>query len=209
MKELFEAAMASYNIAPTFLMLFVSFYWIIVMFGAIDMDALDIDIDLDADLDADADVEIGGVASTLSFFNIGHMPFMVFLSFWALPVWVIAILSNHYLGNTSLLIGLALLIPNFIVSLFVAKILTTPIAKFFMKLKREDEAVRPVGKMCTVILPIVEDKIGQAEIKVNGTSVLISAKTKDGSSMLKGDTALVIEHQKEKNIFIIESYSTK
>ena len=93
---------------------------------------------------------------------------------------------------------------DFVVSLFVAKILTTPIARFYMKLRKEDEAVNPLGKRCKVLLTVKSDSIGQAEIKANGTSILISAVTRDGVEIKKGEYALVIDYLENENHYLIE-----
>ena len=210
MKELLDASLSGLNIIPTVLMAFVLIYWIIVIIGVIDINTLDFDLDVEADVDVDVDmdgdVEVGGegLAGVLSFFNIGHMPFMIFLSFLVFPMWFLSILSAQYLGDTNTLASAGILILVFIVSLFIAKILTTPIAKFYMKLRKEDEAVDPMGKRCKVLLTVRSDSIGQAEIKANGTSILISAVTRDGVEIKKGEYALVIDYIKDGNHYLIE-----
>ena len=206
MQALLDASLSGLNIIPTVLMAFVLIYWIIVIIGVIDIDTLDFDVDVEADLDVDGDVEVGGegLAGVLSFFNIGHMPFMIFLSFLAFPLWVLSILSVQYFGITNLFANAGILVLLFVASLFIAKILTTPIAKFYMKLRQEDEAVNPIGKRCKVLLTVRSDSMGQAEIKANGTSILISAVTRDGVEIKKGEYALVIDHIKDGNHYLIE-----
>ncbi len=206
MQALLDASLSGLNIIPTVLMAFVLIYWIIVIIGVIDIDTLDFDVDVEADLDVDGDVEVGGegIAGVLSFFNIGHMPFMIFLSFLAFPLWVLSILSAQYFGITNLFANAGILVLLFVASLFIAKIFTTPIAKFYLKLRQEDEAVNPIGKRCKVLLTVKSNSMGQAEIKANGTSILISAVTRDGVEIKKGEYALVIDHIKDKNHYLIE-----
>ena len=216
MLELIEASIAAVNIIPTVLLSFVMIYWITVIVGVIDVDTLDFDLDMDLDADVDVDVDVDadvetdinvhGLSSVLAFFNIGHMPFMIFLSFLALPMWVMSVVVNFYLGNSSFLLSLVFLIPILIGSLFVAKILTTPIAKFYMKLRQEDEAVNPIGKPCKILLSVKGESMGQAEIMVNGTSILINAIASEGVELQKGESALVIEYIKDKNYYLIEPY---
>ena len=94
MRELLEFAFSGINLVPTVLMIFVIIYWFIVILGIVDIDSLDfdLDMDLDADADLDADVDVGGLSSVLAFFNIGHMPLMVFVTFFTLPLWAISLL---------------------------------------------------------------------------------------------------------------------
>ncbi len=210
MLELIDASFSGVNIIPTMLMIFVLIYWMIVIVGVIDIDTLDFDldveadVDVDVDMDGDADVGSEGLASVLSFFNIGHMPLMVFLSFLAFPMWMLSLLSKQYIGSENILINVGIFIAIFIASLFIAKILTTPIARFYMKLRKEDEAVNPIGKRCKVLLTVKSDSLGQAEVKANGTSVLISARTRDGIELKKGEYALVIDFVEEGNHYLIE-----
>lgn len=200
MSELLEFAFSGINLIPTVLLLFVMIYWCIVIFGLIDMDAVDIDIDVEA--------EIGGVASVLSFFNIGHMPLMIFVTFFAIPQWMITLLVNDYLGFNSWQAQILVFVPTFLGSLFVAKFLTIPIARFYRNVRNNTEAIENiVGKMCTAKLNITSDRISQAEIKVEGTSVLISVKTNEDDVVQKGQTALIIQQSADNNHYIVESYT--
>ncbi len=208
MLELFEFSITGVNVIPTVLLIFVLIYWLIVIIGVIDIDSVDVDLDLDLDGDVDVEVEVGGLASVLSFFNIGHMPLMIFITFFAIPLWVSSILVNDFLGIQSFLPGLITFIPLFIGSLFVAKFLTIPIAKFYRKIRHETEAVKHiVGQLCIAKLPISEDRTSQAEIKVGGTSVLINAKTRHGATIAKGEQGLVIEHNEIEKFYYVEPYA--
>ena len=206
MQEFLDLSFSGVNLIPTIVLLFVMIYWIIVILGVIDVDTLDIDLETEVELDLDGDVEVSGegLSSVLSFFNIGHMPLMIFLSFLAFPMWVLSLWSTDFIGIDNILLNSGLLVASFIIRLFIAKFLTTPIAKFYMKLRLQDEAVNPIGKRCKVLLTVKSDSFGQAEIKANGTSILISAITRDGLEIKKGESALVIDHIKEGNHYLIE-----
>lgn len=206
MLELFEFSITGVNIIPTVLLIFVIIYWLIVIIGVIDVETVDVDLDVDADVDVE--VELEGMAAVLSFFNIGHMPLMIFISFFTLPLWVSSILVNDFFGIESFLPGLITFIPLSFASLFAAKFLTIPIAKFYRKLRQETEAVEHiVGQLCIAKLPISEDRTSQAEIKVGGTSVLINAKTRNGATIAKGAQGLVIEQDKTEKFYYVEPYA--
>ena len=207
--ELLEFAFTGINIVPTVLLIFTLVYWLIVILGVIDIDSLDVDFETDLDMDVDADVhaDIGGFSSVLSFFNIGHMPLMVFVSFFVLPLWTLTLVGNDSLGFTGWLSGGLVFAVVSIFSLFIAKILTTPIAKFYRKVKMNTEAVEDIlGKVCTAKLRITSHKKSQAEIKVGGTSVLINAKTQEGYEIAKGQSALVIDFAESENCYYVEPY---
>ncbi|MBI9061475.1 MAG: DUF1449 family protein [Marinilabiliaceae bacterium] len=224
MKELFEAAFSGVNLIPTILILLILVYWIFVILGALDMDFLDVevdsgDVDLDVSLDADADMDtevdtdtdLGSVAfmnSILTFFNLGKIPFMVWLSFLFIPMWCISILMNHFLLNGSFLLSLVFLIPNIIVSLMVSKVLTTPVAAMFNKLKHNaEDSFKYAGKVCTALMQADHKKYGQAEIQHEGNTFRITILTKeDGVLLQKGETGLVIDFLEDKKCYIVEPY---
>ena len=226
MIEVLDFAAQPVNVIPTTMLAFVLLYWITVVIGVIDMDAIDVDVDVDADIDIDmdidADVDIdadagggsegsagnspGFMTGVLSFFNLGKVPLMLFVTFLVLPMWFISINLNHYLSNTNFLISVGLLVPNFIVCLFIAKILTTPFARFFSKINKENESVSPLGKMCVILLPVNEKKTGQAEIKVDGTTLRINVRSDKGMHLNKGDSALVVDYLESDNVYLITPY---
>lgn len=230
MNELFQAAFSAVNIVPTVLLLLILIYWIFVIIGAMDMDTISVDLDadtdvgfdVDADFDLEADVEadvdadadahgVGSVAflnSILTFFNLGKIPFMVWLSFLIIPMWVLSILFNYYLHNTSMLLSLVVLIPILVVSLIVSKVLTQPIAAMFEKInKNSDDKFKYAGNVCTVLMKATHNRFGQAEVKKNGNIYRVNIITKeDGVALEKGQTALIIEYQIDKKCYLVEPY---
>jgi hypothetical protein len=223
MNELLEAAISGINIIPTSLLVFILVYWLVVILGLIDLHAIDISPDHDFHVDVHSEVGVhhdvpakeihahgsGSVSwlnSVLAFFNLGQIPFMVFMSFLILPMWVISILTNYYLSNQSIIVALVLLIPNLIVSLFIAKILTTPFVKLFSYLYKDSEQQDVVGKVCTVLLPASSEKIGQAIIKTNGNTLMLNVITAEGELAEKGKSALVLEFKKNKNYYLIQQF---
>jgi len=201
MKELLEFAFSGVNIIPTTLLIFVVVYWLIVVIGVVDVDSLDVDVETDMELD------VNGFASVLAFFNLDQLPLMIFLTFYAIPLWVVTLIGNDLFGIDSFGGGLVVFVPSMIVCLFIAKFSTMPFALFYRRVKTQTEAVKDiVGKVCVAKLPITSDRKSQAEINVGGTSVLIYAKTRDGLSVNKGETALVIDFEQSSNIYYVEPY---
>jgi hypothetical protein len=228
MKELLEASVSLVNVIPTILLVFVLMYWMIVVFGLIDMDALHLDMDHDVSIEhevhstihthadfATSDLAVKDIATTntagwtqatLIFLNLGKVPFMIVLSFIILPMWAISILVNHYTGNTSFAIALVLLIPNLLVSAFVAKILTTPFVKVFGYLQNDPDKQQVIGQVCKVLLPAGSGKMGQAVINNKGNTILLNVKSADGHNIDKGKSAVVLEFNKDKNYYLIQSF---
>jgi len=208
MNELLTAAVSPVNIIPTLLLVFIFMYWLTVIVGVIDLDALDIDLDVEGGepaVDADGHVSVEWLNSVLLFFNLGQVPFMVFLTFLVVPLWVISVMGNYYLGNTSFILGLLLLIPNLLISLFIAKLLTTPLVKVFSALDKESKE-KMEGKICTLLTSASNQKIGQARIDTPGSPILLNVMTYEGISMDSGEDGMVIERDPQKNIYFIEPF---
>ena len=221
MKELFNAAISLPNIIPTAMLGLVLLYWLSVVIGAVDFDSADLDIDTDLDatpdatldpvtdtaVSADGDISISWFNSVLVFFNISKIPFMLFLTLLILPLWVISVMTNYYMSMDSFLGGLMVLIPAFLVSLFLAKFLSHPFVKLFEHMEKEDsESKTAIGKICVVATTITEKKTGQAQVQTSGSPLLLNVIASTGHELKSGDTALVLEYLKDRNLYLIEPY---
>lgn len=214
MSELLDAAVSPANLIVTVLFIFIIIYWITVILGVIDMDFLDVDIDVDADMDIDVDADVDGTSlvwlnSVLAFFNLGQIPFMIFMSFLILPTWVLCIMVNDFMGTSSFTFGLIVLVISLFVSLFIAKFLTIPFIKIFGNLNKEGGEEREVlvGKVCEIILSASSQKVGQAKIITDGAPHIINVNSINDSTLSKGETGLIIEYSESNNIYLIEPYN--
>ncbi|UII23145.1 OB-fold-containig protein [Fulvivirga ligni] len=213
MGELLDVAVNPANILITALAVFMLVYWITVLIGLFDIDVINIDVDLDADVDVDIDPDVDveggsmiGLNSILVFFNLGKIPFMLFLSFWIIPAWIICINVNHILGNSSFLLGLLVLLGALIVSLFVSKFLTYPFVKLFDQMQSDRQNDFVIGKICEITITASETKTGQAQVKTEGAPHILSVRTVSDAEMKKGETGLVLEYNQNLNLYIIEPF---
>lgn len=213
MLELFNTTFSAVNIIPAILLTFVVCYWLLVIFGALDINSFDVDVDLDADMDIDADggtseFSVSWLNNVLSFFNIDKIPLMIFMTFTAIPLWAIAVMVNHILGNESFLLSLIFLIPEFIVSVLIAKPLTLPFVKIFSKLNEPTEQNADLlGKMGKVIIGASAVKMGQADVNINGSSYRLNIKTKKGKIM-RGESLLIVNYSELGKCYIVEPYES-
>jgi len=202
------------NALPTALLLFILLYWIIVILGFIGSDFLDFDLDLDADSDVDADLDTGASAdvswlnNVLQFFNLGKIPFMIWLSFVALPLWIMCININGLLGFVSFLPGLLVFFPAAIVSLFLAKFLTWPFVNFFQKIDEDSKAKEIIGKVGVVTLSATHTSKGMAEVNYRGTYLRFYIQTKKGITVQKGEHVLFVQSLGNKGVYLTEPYSS-
>jgi hypothetical protein len=207
MEALLEATVWGSNIIPTILLVFVLVYWLTVIVGFAGLDAFDIDIDIETDVNSD--MSVGWFNHVLYFFNLGQVPLMLFLSFLALPMWLLAIAATDFLNLESITLSFILLLPNFVLSLFIAKLLTQPFVTLFDKLEASaEDNIQIVGKVCTIVINASEDRLGQARLEERGSVLMLNVRTRKGTVLTTGQTGLIIDYLPEKSYYIIEPYET-
>ncbi|MBN2663050.1 MAG: DUF1449 family protein [Bacteroidales bacterium] len=234
MVELFKYSFSLSNIIPSVFLVLILIYWGTVFIGLLDLSSFDFDIDTHVDIDVDVDthididthVETGSefdmnsevdasghigepnfFIKSLQFFNIGKIPFMVFLSILSLPLWTITILTNYYLGIEKFFISLLMFIPALIVSMFLAKFISNPIAKMFKKIDAHSGVPEKFkGKTAFVRITLSEDSDGQIEIVRNGATAYLTARSISGT-IETGQEVLIIDYLEEEKYFIVEPYN--
>ena len=207
------------NLPFTALMGMVTFYWLLVLLGALDFDSepsLDLghghdvhidgaagahDVDHGAHLDAH---DIGAFKSLLQFLNFGNVPSMIVVSILVLSMWTISMISNRMFNPGSILIALGLLVPNLILTALVTKAATTPLKKLFTALNKDFDEHKPVvGRTCTILTSEVTDRFGQAQIDTSGAPLVINVRTYGDATFSKGESALIIKEDKENNLYTV------
>jgi len=189
MQDLIQQAVFPPTLPLTLLMGVVVLYWAITALGIFDPEA-------DAHLDFEADLEPGFLQSLFRFVHVGEVPLMLVLSVLITCMWTLAVLANHLLGNSSTLIGLILLAPNFAASLVATRIATRPLARIFRALQKENpESTAPLaGRTCIVTTSEATEHHGQGEIATSGAPIVVQIRAQQGRTLHKGDTALIISH---------------
>jgi len=222
MAEIWETAVTGANLGPTVLLGLMLLYWLAVMIGVLGLDLFDFDLDLDTDVDvgdvsgdfdvdADADVDVGhgGASSMLSIgaivlkgVNIGRVPLMVWLSTFALSLWVVMMIWDRPETHESVSRELVILLRNVVLGVVGAKLLTQPIRGQF------EDVVAPrakdyVGRACVVTTSEVTERAGQIRCETDAAPLLLNARTKEHSEPLKkGDTAVIVGYQ--QGIYFVE-----
>ena len=188
----------------------------------VDFDA-DADADFDADADADLDTDVDGDVDTeaatssrsswfvslLKFMNLGDVPLMVLLSAFITSMWAMSILSSHYFNPAlSLFVALLWLIPDFLVSTLLTKVLTMPAAAVFKKANSgAEKRTKILGRTCYVTTSQVTENSGQAEIRLDDAApITLNVRCRSGCNrgpLKKGDEALILEQVEDKGTYIV------
>ncbi|MES2598825.1 MAG: hypothetical protein V4662_26060 [Verrucomicrobiota bacterium] len=216
MFELYQASISPHQILLTLLLALVVFYWLLVILGALDFET-DLPDDFgDGGGDADGGihhghghgVNTGGAWLTAGrFFGFSQVPIAVWGSFMILFMWFTSLVLNQ-VWNPDADTGRALLLvlPNFIISAIITKIVTIPVAKLFKAMADADtEAEEVIGRTGIVCSIEADERYGQLEISAMGVPLLINVRTLPGQPTLpKGTTALVISAGPDHAYYFIE-----
>ena len=215
MIEFLTECCAPVNLPFSLLMAAVVAYWLMVIVGVLGLDALDFDVDAGVDLDADIDVD-GGIDTDvdggslfgdfLQFMHLGDVPVVIVGSFFVFTMWVVMMVSNHYLNpEYSWLMTGIFLIPNAIVSLLATKVVIMPFATLF-KHERDPEQDRQemIGQLGLVKTSEVTDQFGQVEVRQDGPPVVINARTLPGERLVQGDAARVVSYNQLPDTYLVE-----
>lgn len=223
MGELFRESLTIANLPYTILLGLTLLYWLTVFFGALDLEFLDfevdadidadVDLDVDIDADVDADVDAGGgngagwFMTGLAFFNLGAVPFMVFMSLFVLTLWVTSILVNSLwldLGEWAFFI---LLVPNLIVGLFVTKVLSTPFKGVYKKMNAKGTSKRElVGKIADVTMTVRPNRIGRVELTHNDTHFTLDVRIEGDEEIQEGEKAILVQYDAQADDFVVTKF---
>lgn len=217
MPEILREALAIHNLPVTIFLGVILLYWIFVMIGFLeaDMDGMDLhagDVHV-GDLHHDVHVgasEGGFWVGCGRFLHLGEVPLMIMMSFLALFMWVISVLANYYLngspGDRSPGLALALLAPNFLVSLLLTRIAVSPLRKVFAAMhKTETEAEKVIGREGRVISAQVDARYGQVEIATSSAPLLVNARTAAQSPpILKGAPVIVFSAAEDHSYYLVK-----
>ncbi len=210
MNEFLNLIFNGANAIPTALLLFIIIYWIIVILGLLDTEFLDFDLDFDGEAEIEVDGDVSGdvswLNSVLSFFNLGRIPFMIWLSFLSLPLWMLSINVNSFFGIENFFLGFLTLIPLLLLSLFISKVLTLPFIRFFDKINEDTKKKEIVGRIGKVISSATNDSKGMAEINYQGSFLSLYIRTSKDKSVQKGDHVLFIESLPEPGVYLVEPH---
>lgn len=189
MSDLLQQALFPVNLPLTILLAALAGYWLFVALGVFDPEGGG---DLDA-AEGDVGADGGAWSAFLHFLNIGEVPLMIVLSVLVLCMWALSMMANFFLNDGSILLGLAYLIPVFLVSAVVARYATMPFRKVLKLLNQEGPEHLPIiGRTCTVSTSAVTEKFGQAEVLTDGAPLLLQVRTQEGQKLARGESALII-----------------
>ena len=233
MENYFDIIFSQVNITLSVLLIILIIYWLITMISGLDFDLdIDVDVDVDADVDMDMDTGIEGGSMDFSdvanaevdrehvvnkrtrklkwwqiiliYFNFVGLPFMFTFTFWIFTWWIISVLGTLFTFSYDNSFGFVIVLLALVPSLFLTKILTTPFKAFFKNLNKDgDKAVDFLGRQAILLSNISGEKLGNAEVNVDGNIMNIYVRSLDGSALNFRDSVLIIKQSDDKNYFFV------
>jgi hypothetical protein len=208
MSHLIDLLVAAPTLPGTVLLGVCLAYWIMLIVGAVDLHVLHVDLDLHVDADAtpDASPDTGhggwGLVA-FRFLNINEVPFMIWLSFFAMSYVVVAAAAimvrpvvNEF-GEIAAVIACTTA-----VALLATKALTQPLRGKFDTIE-PNVADTLIGRTCVITTLEVSERFGQARLESNGAPLLLNVRGVPGT-LSKNDVAIIVDYDRDLNVFHVE-----
>jgi len=187
------------------LLLLVCAYWILMVFGAVDLDFLDLDLDLNVDVELDgvpAILQAGFIP--LKFLNIGSVPTMLWVSIFSLACWMVSRLWNSPSPHPSFQwsADTTAILRDSGVAVMLTKVITQPLRGRFDPVE-PNRVEDLVGRTCKVTTSEVTDAFGEAELATDGAPLRLKIRNSSGT-LHKGDPAVIVEFHTSENTWFVE-----
>jgi hypothetical protein len=222
LKELLQISFSPVNAVLSILCLLFLLYWLLVIFTGLNPDFFSVDFDTDIDAGVETSLDVhhthdkhidsthgdgNAFISVLKFFNFDELPLFFMLTVLFICMWFISVNVTAFIGVENVKTGALLLIPNFIVSLFVIKMVAHPLAWVYKHINHKgEEEIDFIGRRCTVLTSIKYDKTGQIELVVNGDPIKIYARSNSTDELKAGSAAVIVNESADKKYYLVEKF---
>ncbi|GGB78320.1 hypothetical protein GCM10007424_18040 [Flavobacterium suaedae] len=215
MQELLEVSFSPVNAFFTVMSIILVIYWVLVIIAGLDPDHFSVDFDA-ADVDADFDNDVTGGENAaqgssfmriLEYFNFDELPLMFIVTIMFFSMWLIGVNITYYLGVESTFLGFLLIIPNLIFSLFVVKLISKPLGYLYRKVNHKGEPeIDFLGRRCTIVSSLGENRTGMVELTVNGDPIKIYARSNTEDTLVAGQQAVIVAESSDKKYYLVEKF---
>lgn len=195
----------------TGLLVLTLLYWFSSMMGIVDFDFDGGEVGGHDGLD-----NIDSSLGWLNRFKLDGIPVSISLSFVIFSSWALCFLLVHYYqdkveeGWLVAVIGIWVTILVPIISAMLVGILLSPLKPFFQKLKQEAEGRKAdtlIGQVATVRTNKVNQIFGDAEVTVEGASLILKIRLEEPNELKRGDKVLITHYLEADNTYTVKKSS--
>lgn len=194
------------GMVPTVLVGVLMVFWLLVIAGLFDFETVGPDWLGDADISHDGDV---GAPAVLAALGLDRLPFSVVVTAIAVWWWLLTMLASPLLAWLPLpvwLAGSVLLFAAFAAGVPLAALTLRPLKPIFVVHEAAQQA-SAIGKVCRIITSNVEENFGQAEVEIEaGNRIRVQVCATEPNRLAKDSRALIIEHDKIRNRYLVAEY---
>ena len=207
MAEFLQSCLTLPTVIPTVLLGLVCVYWLLMIVSGLDLDVFDLDLGTDVGTEGHESFLDWGLVG-LKWFNLGHVPLMVWISAFALPAWLMSVTFDLELTNPTWGEVATATVRNFGVALFAAKLITQPL-KDKLKLEEPHSAKELLGRVCVITTSEATPEYGQAKYACDdGAPLLLTVQTTE-SVIPQGHEARIVDYSPEQHVYFVEPVDVK
>ena len=188
----------------TIILFVMVLYWLFAILGMVDIDVLDLDLDLDSDMDLEGLTGLAGLLVTL---GLTGVPITVVVTLLSLVAWVLSYLAVYLFffwepGTLlSYLVGTVVIIGATAISIPITAQLIKPLKMFFRKAYAPPPEKVLLGRTCLVRSTRVDENFGEANVDLEGASLILRIRADAAKELKRGDSVVLIEHKPENNTY--------
>lgn len=183
----------------TSLLAVVLMYWLLVIFGALDMGGgADADVDVDADADVDVDTGDGfSIGNAVAAVGLSGVPISISFSLLTLAGWISSVPATYLLKLfipgllLQIFAGIVVFIFVMWLAILVTRVGIRPLRPMFHSAvsKTGDKLL---GQVCVISTGRVDESFGQADYNDGGAGLILSVRADAPNSLHKGDKAVIV-----------------
>jgi hypothetical protein len=204
MSDFIEAALGLPAIVFSFLLVVVVGYWVLVLLGGVEVDALDADVDAGGGFD--------GLAGFVAGIGLGGVPVGVVLSLLIAMAWFVSLVGTVLLDGADLaapvliVLAIAVLAVALVCAWLGTALLVLPLRRLFPD-ERAPSRADFVGSVCVVRTGQVGPDFGQAEVTApDGSSAIIQVRQTGSDALGAGSTALIFDYDAAGEFFWVAPF---
>jgi len=194
----------------TFVLAICVLYWLLAVFGAVDIDVLDIDgLDADGDL-GNEETSANALAAVMLKFGLSGVPVTIIVSFLSLFGWLASYYIMHYLspfipaGMLHYSFALLVLFVAFWFGVLLTAMIVILLRPMFQKVEQQT-IKKLLGQSAVVRTSKVTDSFGEAYFDDGGAGLILKVRSEKNQTFIKGDKVVLLEYSNNENIYKVTS----